>query len=169
MAREGYYPDPSIPGFVRYWNGLSWVPGTSRPAEPAAWQADPVHQEGFGGPRDRRVSWGSEPNPDRPGISLVRPQEPAGGTGDDRFRRGRAGGGASPQDGEHIPAPASPAEEDRFRRGRVGGGASPQDGGHDAAPGPADAEEDRFRRGRVGGGASPQDAELGHPRPSDPW
>ncbi|MFF2330697.1 MULTISPECIES: RDD family protein [unclassified Streptomyces] len=30
--REGYYPDPSIPGYVRYWNGTSWVPGTSRPA-----------------------------------------------------------------------------------------------------------------------------------------
>ncbi|MEU1038706.1 RDD family protein [Streptomyces sp. NPDC005907] len=30
--REGYYPDPSIPGYVRYWNGASWVPGTSRPA-----------------------------------------------------------------------------------------------------------------------------------------
>ncbi|MEU9006672.1 DUF2510 domain-containing protein, partial [Streptomyces sp. NPDC048551] len=34
-AREGYYPDPSIPGFVRYWNGAAWVPGTSRPAERA--------------------------------------------------------------------------------------------------------------------------------------
>ncbi|RST24718.1 DUF2510 domain-containing protein, partial [Streptomyces sp. WAC04770] len=36
--REGYYPDPSIPGYVRYWNGASWVPGTSRPApqQPAA-------------------------------------------------------------------------------------------------------------------------------------
>ncbi|MFD9027500.1 RDD family protein [Streptomyces parvulus] len=30
--REGYYPDPSIPGYVRYWNGASWVSGTSRPA-----------------------------------------------------------------------------------------------------------------------------------------
>ncbi|WP_345623403.1 DUF2510 domain-containing protein, partial [Streptomyces ziwulingensis] len=30
--REGYYPDPSIPGYVRYWNGASWMPGTSRPA-----------------------------------------------------------------------------------------------------------------------------------------
>lgn len=30
--REGYYPDPSIPGYVRYWNGTAWVPGTSRPA-----------------------------------------------------------------------------------------------------------------------------------------
>ncbi|MFF2042198.1 RDD family protein [Kitasatospora sp. NPDC058170] len=28
----GYYPDPSIPGFVRYWGGTAWVPGTSRPA-----------------------------------------------------------------------------------------------------------------------------------------
>lgn len=28
----GYYPDPSIPGYVRYWDGLGWLPGTSRPA-----------------------------------------------------------------------------------------------------------------------------------------
>ena len=28
----GYYPDPSIPGYIRYWNGAAWVPGTSRPA-----------------------------------------------------------------------------------------------------------------------------------------
>ncbi|MCG7529193.1 DUF2510 domain-containing protein, partial [Streptomyces sp. OfavH-34-F] len=82
--REGYYPDPSIPGYVRYWNGSAWVPGTSRPApeqdaveetgpvfldearadapggegrpEPAiAWQADASRQTGFG---DHRVSWG---------------------------------------------------------------------------------------------------------------
>nr|MDT0521500.1 RDD family protein [Streptomyces sp. DSM 41633] len=130
-AREGYYPDPSIPGYIRYWNGAAWVPGTSRPApaqetgpvfldetsvtealpepeperarepergrerereqgpeavagpEPAVWQADPLHQAGFGGPRDHRVSWGSPPEPEpepgagqaaaRPaGISLAR-------------------------------------------------------------------------------------------------
>ncbi|WP_327429055.1 RDD family protein [Streptomyces sp. NBC_01236] len=47
--REGYYPDPSIPGYVRYWNGAAWVPGTSRPApldgEPLAPPpgARPVH------------------------------------------------------------------------------------------------------------------------------
>ncbi|MEV8533500.1 RDD family protein [Streptomyces sp. NPDC051211] len=86
-AREGYYPDPSIPGFVRYWNGSAWVPGTSRRATPAdetgpvfldetgalapmpeparphpagpAWQADPAQQSGFGGPRDHRISWGA--------------------------------------------------------------------------------------------------------------
>ncbi|MCX4236329.1 RDD family protein [Streptomyces ortus] len=43
--REGYYPDPSIPGYVRYWNGAAWVPGTSRPApggDPAAVPASPA-------------------------------------------------------------------------------------------------------------------------------
>ncbi|MGW7057801.1 RDD family protein [Streptomyces sp. NPDC054904] len=92
-AREGYYPDPSIPGYVRYWNGAAWVPGTSRPAAPAdetgpvfldqtsvtealpepepeprpasaGWQADPAHQAGFGGPRDVRVSWGDPGDPE---------------------------------------------------------------------------------------------------------
>jgi hypothetical protein len=28
----GYYADPSIPGYIRYWDGNAWVPGTSRPA-----------------------------------------------------------------------------------------------------------------------------------------
>ncbi|WP_394298583.1 DUF2510 domain-containing protein, partial [Streptomyces griseus] len=32
VPQAGYYPDPSIPGYIRYWNGGSWVPGTSRPA-----------------------------------------------------------------------------------------------------------------------------------------
>ncbi|MDH6121509.1 putative RDD family membrane protein YckC [Kitasatospora sp. GAS204A] len=32
VPAPGYYPDPSVPGFVRYWNGGAWVPGTSRPA-----------------------------------------------------------------------------------------------------------------------------------------
>lgn len=32
MPPSGYYPDPSVPGFVRYWDGHVWVPGTSRPA-----------------------------------------------------------------------------------------------------------------------------------------
>jgi uncharacterized RDD family membrane protein YckC len=30
-AAPGYYPDPSVPGYVRYWDA-GWVPGTSRPA-----------------------------------------------------------------------------------------------------------------------------------------
>lgn len=28
----GYYADPSIPGYIRYWDGMQWVEGTSRPA-----------------------------------------------------------------------------------------------------------------------------------------
>lgn len=54
----GYYPDPSIPGYVRYWNGAAWVPGTSRRAhegEEAAAAADgqesgPAADAGTGGP-----------------------------------------------------------------------------------------------------------------------
>ncbi|WP_425315086.1 RDD family protein [Streptomyces purpureus] len=128
--REGYYPDPSIPGYVRYWNGAAWVPGTSRPApkdgegmptpppaavsapvpapapapapapsveetgpmffdeleeEPAAetrpepasaWQADTARQTGFGGDRDRRVSWGA-PEPQEPAPTSADPRRPA--------------------------------------------------------------------------------------------
>ncbi|MFJ4489532.1 RDD family protein [Streptomyces diastaticus] len=41
-----YYPDPSIPGYIRYWNGASWVPGTSRPA-PADGEPLPAPPPGF--------------------------------------------------------------------------------------------------------------------------
>ncbi|GAA0284581.1 hypothetical protein GCM10010302_23430 [Streptomyces polychromogenes] len=41
-AREGFYPDPSIPGYVRYWNGAAWVPGTSRPAPARVEETGPV-------------------------------------------------------------------------------------------------------------------------------
>ncbi|MFI8989530.1 RDD family protein [Streptomyces antimycoticus] len=41
----GFYPDPSIPGYIRYWNGAAWVPGTSRPA-PAAGEAMPAPPPG---------------------------------------------------------------------------------------------------------------------------
>ncbi|MEU4684756.1 RDD family protein [Streptomyces xinghaiensis] len=45
----GYYPDPSIPGYIRYWNGASWVPGTSRPA-PGEGDAMPAPPPGAGAP-----------------------------------------------------------------------------------------------------------------------
>ncbi|GAA0651250.1 hypothetical protein GCM10009535_31820 [Streptomyces thermocarboxydovorans] len=129
--RAGYYPDPSIPGYVRYWNGSSWVPGTSRPApangeslapppgvvpsveetgphffdedpveeqsgtapaadsqhgsrpEPAsAWTADRSRQSGFGGDRDQKVSWGTDPRvPHTPGPRKEPEQGAAGGAG----------------------------------------------------------------------------------------
>ncbi|MFJ3084835.1 RDD family protein [Streptomyces sp. NPDC086838] len=123
--REGYYPDPSIPGYVRYWNGASWVPGTSRPAPPqdgtapaaveetgpvflddrpegegrpepaTAWQADATRQEGFGGDRDRRVSWGG------PGA------RPAPGSAE-RADRATADA-ASAESADRAPADAAPA------------------------------------------------------------
>ncbi|MEU5654771.1 RDD family protein [Streptomyces sp. NPDC047737] len=152
--REGYYPDPSIPGYVRYWNGASWVPGTSRPApqqgettpaaQPApaadaaprrpapveetgpmyldevagaeanapgagaepevapsrprpatAWQADTSRQTGFGGERDRRVSWGGQdPRTQDPAPAAPAPAAPA------------APAPAVPA----VPAPAAPAD-----------------------------------------------------------
>nr|WSX79277.1 RDD family protein [Streptomyces sp. NBC_00899] len=39
----GYYPDPSIPNYIRYWSGSGWVPGTSRPA-PEGVQPAPAQQ-----------------------------------------------------------------------------------------------------------------------------
>ncbi|MFD7322714.1 RDD family protein [Streptomyces sp. NPDC059875] len=45
VPQAGYYPDPSIPGYIRYWNGGAWVPGTSRPA-PKDGEAPPAAPAG---------------------------------------------------------------------------------------------------------------------------
>ncbi len=65
---EGYYPDPSIPGYVRYWNGAAWVPGTSRP-QPAAGEvlAPPPNSTPPGG------SSAPPPSAPRPAV----PRQPA--------------------------------------------------------------------------------------------
>jgi uncharacterized RDD family membrane protein YckC len=41
----GYYADPSIPGYIRYWDGTQWVEGTSRPAHEALKQQQPSEPE----------------------------------------------------------------------------------------------------------------------------
>ncbi|WP_405492413.1 RDD family protein [Streptomyces sp. NBC_00096] len=177
-AREGYYPDPSIPGYVRFWNGLNWVPGTSRPAvpadetgpvfldetgvsealrepepgpppaggagprdEPVVWQADPLHQSGFGGPRDHRISWGSEPAAAaRPaGISLARTPVPAQMSGSAaaegvgilsaRSPAAAAAAAAAAQAPAPAPAPLWPAAP-----GSVGSQARPVERTERAAP-----------------------------------
>ncbi|MCX4823415.1 RDD family protein [Streptomyces sp. NBC_01142] len=46
----GYYPDPSIPGYVRYWNGAAWVPGTSRPAPTSGEAMPPAPHSGASAP-----------------------------------------------------------------------------------------------------------------------
>lgn len=40
----GYYADPSIPGYIRYWDGTQWVEGTSRPAPVQLQQPEPPYQ-----------------------------------------------------------------------------------------------------------------------------
>lgn len=187
--REGYYPDPSIPGYVRYWNGASWVPGTSRPApqqgdpmpgapageeaappapvpgpaavdetgpvffdeepyegnrpEPAtAWQADASRQAGFGGERDRRISWGGQPEP-QGGRAGTDPRTPAAGPPDAR-------GGADAAPADRAPAdPRSPAPADPTGGAlpgmRDGGGRAPENTvairvGRPARPGTGSAD-----------------------------
>ncbi|MFF2962133.1 RDD family protein [Streptomyces sp. NPDC057963] len=154
--REGYYPDPSIPGYVRYWNGASWVPGTSRAApqqgesmpsapagaaaepqpqpqpssaaadapidetgpvfldealstdnrpEPAtAWQADASRQTGFGGERDRRISWGGAGQP---------------GGQDGEGPQGDQGGPSAPDPGQDPRTPADRAPAGQVPAGRL--------------------------------------------------
>ncbi|WP_143665551.1 DUF2510 domain-containing protein, partial [Streptomyces sp. st115] len=90
--REGYYPDPSIPGYVRYWNGASWVPGTSRPAPrqtgpaatapaPAAGaRTAPVEETGpifFDEEDGLRSGQGAPAGPGTPGAAPA--DQPAGG------------------------------------------------------------------------------------------
>ncbi|WP_338677003.1 RDD family protein [Streptomyces sp. SCSIO 30461] len=156
----GFYPDPSIPGYVRYWSGVAWVPGTSRPApgngaplptppsgEPTApsaagtaspqapgpasleetgpvfldedpaggepvsvWQADASQQSGFGGDRDRRVSWGTAA------------QDPR------RDAAGAVGTPAASPEGPSAPSPAeawSPAAAREARAAAAAGAAVP--------------------------------------------
>ncbi|MFD8751539.1 RDD family protein [Kitasatospora sp. NPDC059577] len=75
--QPGYYPDPSIPGFVRYWGGSAWVPGTSRPAPAAGEVLEPpryaTRRPAPGGPPARAV-----PPPAVPESGLPEGPVPAG-------------------------------------------------------------------------------------------
>ncbi|MYS34527.1 putative RDD family membrane protein YckC [Streptomyces sp. KhCrAH-43] len=182
--REGYYPDPSIPGYVRYWNGASWVPGTSRPAPPqdgtapaaveetgpvflddrpdgegrpepaTAWQADATRQEGFGGDRDRRVSWGGPgARPDRSPAdaapAAVRASDP---------RVPSSNAGQADKDEAVLPPQASPAggdgivQPDQARPAIEDGTGAPESvepaerGRADAAPAPENTVAIRVAR-----------------------
>ncbi|MFE5600068.1 RDD family protein [Streptomyces coelicoflavus] len=138
--REGYYPDPSIPGYVRYWNGASWVAGTSRPApkdgEPLApppgarpsveetgphfFDEDPVEDpppataSQHGSRPESATAWGA----DRSGPA---------GTPDQRVAWPGTARGADPRV-PHARQPAPPAD-----------GTADAGGQGDAAPAPAQA------------------------------
>lgn len=131
--REGFYPDPSIPGYVRYWNGSAWVPGTSRPApsagEPLTPPAASVEETG-------PHFFDEDPSPAQQNDGR---SEPASAWGADRARQSGFGGdqdrrvswGAAPQGADPGLGTAEPAES-------AAGGAPepPGTGGPSFAPRP---------------------------------
>ncbi|GAA5203045.1 RDD family protein [Streptomyces thinghirensis] len=146
--REGYYPDPSIPGYVRYWNGASWVPGTSRPA--------PKDGESLAPPPGARPSveetgphfFDEDPVDEPPGAASQhgsRP-EPATAWGADRSRQ--SGFADDPNHRVAWPGTAQGADP-RVPHAR---GAGPA-GGATAEPGPADAGSGSARPGSGAGAA----------------
>jgi hypothetical protein len=42
----GYYADPSVPGYIRYWDGTEWVAGSSRPAPTELAEQGPASPQG---------------------------------------------------------------------------------------------------------------------------
>ncbi|MDW4905202.1 RDD family protein [Streptomyces sp. ADMS] len=210
--REGFYPDPSIPGYVRFWNGTAWVPGTSRPApsdgapgaarveetgphffdedprsgaaeprratpaqaqhgsrpEPAsAWGADRSHQSGFGGDRDRHVSWGSpaqaaESRAADPRTANEPPVRPDG-------RSARTDGTATIPPTEPDAGDVPESGTFVFRRPTPGPAAVGAEGGVPGTHGPVPSEGTMTfralspRTGREGGAGGAQPGSTGSP------
>ncbi|WP_157876739.1 DUF2510 domain-containing protein, partial [Streptomyces graminilatus] len=113
--REGFYPDPSIPGYVRFWNGTAWVPGTSRPAQsdgvPAAARVEETGPHFFD--EDPR-SPAAEPRRAVPAEAQhgSRP-EPASAWGADRSRQSGFGGDLDRHVSWGSPGSPAPAADPR--------------------------------------------------------
>ncbi|WP_327403679.1 RDD family protein [Streptomyces sp. NBC_01288] len=144
--REGYYPDPSIPGYVRYWNGAAWVPGTSRPAPsdglspgapgasveetgPHFFDEDPVS------PAD--AQHGSRPEP---AAAWGADRAHQSGFGGDQDRRVSWGSPdprtpADPRVPADIPAPSTPPADEGTTTFRRPAPRTPQQGGAPGAQG----------------------------------
>ncbi|MGY0067615.1 RDD family protein [Streptomyces sp. QTS137] len=150
--REGFYPDPSVPGYVRYWNGASWVPGTSRPAP-----------EGGGAPLAPSASAGGAPSGGAPAVPTVEE------TGPHFFD----------EDPVDEPSPSSPAASSSPSASLSPSPSSPfspspssADSQHGSRPEPASAwGADRSRQSGFGGdqgrriswGADPRAAHMSGP------
>ncbi|MFH0244158.1 RDD family protein [Streptomyces sp. HK10] len=121
----GYYPDPSIPGYIRYWNGAAWVPGTSRP-EPREGEPAPAAPPGVAvqAPPSPAAPAAGPPVPSAPSASAESPQEETGPVFLDEEGTADAGGRAE--------APASPPG-DFLPRLRGRGGVEVRPGGRAAA------------------------------------
>jgi uncharacterized RDD family membrane protein YckC len=114
----GYYPDPSIPGYIRYWNGGAWVPGTSRPAPKEGQDLPGLPPGGAVPPVPRSVPV----PPPSPARGETGPQDrhgtaPEGGTGStDGSGSGYRGSAAVPEprrrDETDVGSPAGPDRKD---------------------------------------------------------
>jgi uncharacterized protein DUF2510 len=89
--RPGYYPDPSVPGYIRYWDGSKWVPGTSKPMPKKA---------AGGGDAEQVVESGAVPPPPR-----VAGGSPAFPSADDSAGTASASGRQFPAFNTELPLP----------------------------------------------------------------
>ncbi|MFJ8786570.1 RDD family protein [Streptomyces sp. NPDC102476] len=165
--REGYYPDPSIPGYVRYWNGSSWVPGTSRPA-PAA--GEPLGPPAGGGPASAPVEetgphfFDEDPAEEAPHPDTQhgsRP-EPASAWGADRTHQGGFGGDQDRRVSWGSPQTAAQAQQGSPQGSPPG---VPQQGGpqQGGAGGPQGARHGVPQQGGPQGAVDPRVAGAGRP------
>ncbi|MET9778452.1 RDD family protein [Streptomyces sp. NPDC006367] len=174
--REGYYPDPSIPGYVRYWNGASWVAGTSRPAPKDGEPLTPPPGVRPAAPPPASVEetgphFFDEDPAEEPPAAAVSPH----GSGPEPASSWAAGPSARPVSGHgvwpdaqgadprvpHAPAAATggPAAREGSASGGAGGAgasAAAGNGGAGAArSGPVSARAGESGAGRADGGSSP--------------
>jgi hypothetical protein len=112
----GYYADPSIPGYIRYWDGTEWVAGTSQPAPEEVSQqvADEVlaSSQANAVAADSSGTWQPEPSAAAPAQLLDQSQSSALG------RSGARGYASVPQQAQHsAPEVAQPqAVQQPFRQ-----------------------------------------------------
>ena len=94
--RPGYYPDPSVPGYIRYWDGSKWVPGTSKPMPKKA---------GGGADADVLVESGAVPPPPRSAAGAGEAMSQAASSGGSSNGSRTAGSGELPAFDPVLPLP----------------------------------------------------------------
>lgn len=144
----GYYADPSIPGYIRYWDGNEWVAGTSRPAPEEVPQ-----QVAEQAPASSRAGGAAAQGDNAQGSA-----------------QGTAQGGAhakpaveQPQDsGTWQPEPAAPTPAGAGARSQA---AEPQRAGQSQIPSQAPGQEQRPGQGQLR--AQAQSKQYGQVSPQD--
>ncbi|GAA3826750.1 RDD family protein [Streptomyces coacervatus] len=174
--REGYYPDPSIPGYVRYWNGASWVPGTSRPAPTDGESLDPPPGSAPASVEETGPHFFDEDPEPQPaeGRHGSRP-EPAAAWGADSSRQSGFGGDQDRRVSWGNPQSADPRVA-ADTHSQPDGHASRTDGTATIPPTDADADDPAsggtfvFRRATAqpGGTEPPAGGASGIPSPAGP-